>query len=69
MPITRFLNAEHFEAETQRVMRVAFEAARASLHRSDVSDRVVEIVAKRSSNLPKPVSMILMFSASGHWRS
>jgi hypothetical protein len=48
-------------------MGLAFEAARASLHLSDVSGRVVEIVAKKIKNLPKPASIIPMPFASGHW--
>jgi hypothetical protein len=53
MPITPFLNGEHFDPETQRVMGVAFEAARASFHLSDVSDRVAGIVAKKIIELAK----------------
>jgi hypothetical protein len=37
----------------QRIIGVAFEAARASLHLSDVSGRVVEIVAKKIIELAK----------------
>jgi hypothetical protein len=53
MPITPFLNGEHFDSETTRIMGVAFEAARASLHLSDVSDRFVEVVAKKIIELAK----------------
>jgi hypothetical protein len=51
--ITPFLNGERFDPETKRVMGVAFEAARASLHLSGVSDRVVEIVVKKIIELAK----------------
>jgi hypothetical protein len=53
MPITPFLDEGHFDAETKRVMGVTFESARASLQLSDVSDRVVEIVAKKIIELAK----------------
>jgi hypothetical protein len=53
MPITPFLNGEHFDPETKRIVGVAFEAARSSLRLSDVSDRVVEVVAKKIIELAK----------------
>jgi hypothetical protein len=53
MPITPFLNGEHFDAETKRVMGVALELARAALRLSAVSDRVVGIVAKKIIELAK----------------
>jgi hypothetical protein len=53
MPITPFIDGENFDAETKRVMDVAFDAARASLHLADVPDRVVEIVARKIIALAK----------------
>jgi len=53
MPISSFLNGERFDAETKRVMGVAFETARASLHLSDVSDRVAGVVARKIIELAK----------------
>jgi hypothetical protein len=53
MPITPFLNGEHFDPETKRIMGVAFEAARSSLRLSDVSDRAVEVIAKKIIELAK----------------
>ena len=53
MPITPFLKGENFDPETKRIMGVAFEAARSSLRLSDVSDRVVEVVAKKIIELAK----------------
>ena len=45
MPITRFLDAHRFDAETKRVMGIAFEMARVALRPSDQDDLAHEIVA------------------------
>jgi hypothetical protein len=53
MPITPFLNGEHFDPETQRIMGVAFEMALAALRLSDRSDVVVGTVARKIIELAK----------------
>jgi hypothetical protein len=53
MPIAPFLNGEHFDSETKRVMGVAFEAAIAALRQPDRSDPVVGIVAQKIIDLAK----------------
>jgi hypothetical protein len=51
MPITPFLDGEHFDAETKRVMGVAFESTIAALRLADRSDPVVGIVAQKIIDL------------------
>jgi hypothetical protein len=53
MPITPFLNGEHFDAETKRVMGVAFELARAALRVSDSAHPVLPHVANKIIELAK----------------
>ena len=53
MPITPFLNGEHFDAETKRVMGVAFELARAALRVSDTAHPVLPHVANKIIELAK----------------
>jgi hypothetical protein len=53
MPITPFLNGERFDAETKRVMGVAFESARAALRASDMVDPVLPLVANKIIELAK----------------
>jgi hypothetical protein len=54
MPITPYLQAGHqFDAETKRVMGVAFEAALVALRLSDRADPVVGMVARRIIDLAK----------------
>jgi hypothetical protein len=53
MPITPFLNGERFDADTKRVMGVAFEAAIAALRLADRSDPFVGIVAQKIIDLAK----------------
>ena len=53
MPITPFLQGFECDAETKRVMGVAFEMARVSLGISRPSDRANEIIARRIIELAK----------------
>jgi hypothetical protein len=53
MPITPFLDGEHFDAETKRVMGVAFESARAALRVSDTVDPVLPLVANKIIELAR----------------
>jgi hypothetical protein len=53
MPITPFLDGEHFDAETKRVMGVAFEATLAALRLSDRSDPFVRMIARKIIDLAK----------------
>ena len=53
MPITPFLQGFECDAETKRVMGVAFEMARVSLGISSPSDRTNEIIARRIIELAK----------------
>jgi hypothetical protein len=54
MPITPFLSAEdHFDAETRRIMAVAFVAALAALRLEDRSDPFTEVVARKIIELAK----------------
>jgi hypothetical protein len=53
MPITPFLNGEYFDPETKRVVGVAFEAARAALRISDMTDPLLPLVAKKIIELAK----------------
>jgi hypothetical protein len=53
MPITPFLDGEHFDAEAKRVMGVAFESTIAALRLADRSDPVVGIVAQKIIDLAK----------------
>ena len=52
MPITPFLDCENFDAETRRVLGVAFEAARIAL-RTDCDDYINEAIAKRIIDFAK----------------
>ena len=62
MPIP-FLNGEHFDPETNRVMGVAFESARAALRVSDTVDPVLPLVANKIIDLAKSVTLICSASA------
>jgi hypothetical protein len=53
MPITPFLDGEHFNPETKRVMSVAFELARAALRASDGSDPALPLIAQKIIELAK----------------
>ena len=53
MPITPFLQGFECDAETKRVMGVAFEMARVSLGISSPSDRTNQIIARRIIELAK----------------
>jgi len=53
VPITPFLHGFECDAETKRVMGVAFEMARVSLGISRPSERANEIVARRIIELAK----------------
>jgi hypothetical protein len=53
MPITSFLNGERFDAETKRVMSVAFELARATLRVSETAHPVLPHVANKIIELAK----------------
>jgi hypothetical protein len=53
MPITLFLNGEHFDPESKRVMGVAFESARAALRVSDTVDPVLPLVANKIIELAR----------------
>jgi hypothetical protein len=52
-PIIPFLNGERFDAETKRVMGVAFELARAALRVSDSAHAVLPHVANKIIELAK----------------
>jgi hypothetical protein len=58
MPMTRFLDAHRFDAETKRVMGIAFEMARVALRPSDQDDLAHEIIAHGIITLAKPASGI-----------
>jgi hypothetical protein len=47
MPITPYLDGYKFDAETKRIMGVAFEMTRAALRLMDRDDLVVAIIAKK----------------------
>jgi hypothetical protein len=47
MPIRPYLDGHRFDAETIRVMGVAFEMARAALRLADRDDRVIALIAER----------------------
>jgi hypothetical protein len=47
MPITPFLNGRHFDAETKRIMGVAFEMARSALRLPLRDDQVLEVLAEK----------------------
>ena len=53
MPMTRFLDAHRFDAETKRVMGIAFEMARVALRPSDQDDLAHEIIAHGIITLAK----------------
>jgi hypothetical protein len=53
MPITPYLDGHTFDAETKRVMGVAFEITRAALRLEDRDDLVVAIIAKKIIELTK----------------
>jgi len=46
MPITPYLNDHDFDAETKRVMGVAFELARSALRLTDRYDAITGMVAE-----------------------
>jgi len=52
MPITPFLDRENFDAETRRILGVAFEAARVALH-TESDDYINEAVAKKLIDFAK----------------
>jgi hypothetical protein len=67
MPITPYLTSGHqFDAETKRVMGVAFEAALVALRLSDRADPVVGMVARRIIDLAKAGERNADVSASKH---
>jgi hypothetical protein len=47
MPITPFLNGRHFDAETKRVMGVAFEMARSALRLPLRDDPALDALAEK----------------------
>jgi hypothetical protein len=47
MPIGPFVDGMSLDAETRRVIGVAFEMTCTALHLSDRGDRINEIIAKR----------------------
>lgn len=53
MPITTYLDSHHFDAETKRVIGVAFELARSALRLTDRDDAIAEIVAEMIIQLAK----------------
>ena len=53
MPMTRFLDAHRFDAETRRVMGIAFEMAQVALRPSYQDDLAHEIVAHGIITLAK----------------
>ena len=53
MPIAQFLDGSEFDAETKRVMGVAFEMARAALQLRDEGNLANERIAKRIIELAK----------------
>jgi hypothetical protein len=53
MPITEFLDGYRPDPETQRVMGIAFEMARAGLRLTDRNDPLVGLVAKGIIELAK----------------
>ena len=53
MPITHFLDSSKFDPETNRVMGVAFEMARAALQLGDQGNLINERIAKRIIELAK----------------
>jgi len=67
MPITPFLDGQAFDAETKRVMGVAFEMARAALAARDFGEHADGILAKRIIELAKGASAIPTFYASVYW--
>jgi hypothetical protein len=52
MPITRFLERENLDAETRRILGVAFEAARVAL-RTDSDAYINEAIAKKMIDFAK----------------
>jgi hypothetical protein len=53
MPVTQFIDSSKFDAETKRVMGVAFEMARAALQLGDQGNVINERVAKKIVELAK----------------
>jgi hypothetical protein len=53
MPITPHLNGHYFDAETKRVMAVAFELARSALRLADRDDASTQTVAEMIIQLAK----------------
>jgi hypothetical protein len=53
MPITPYLDGHKFDAETKRVIGVAFEMTRAAIRLMDRDDLVVAIIAKKIIELAK----------------
>jgi hypothetical protein len=47
MSISSYLDGHQFDAETKRVMGVAFEITRAALRLADSSDPVMKLVAEK----------------------
>ena len=47
MPISLYLDGHKFDAETNRIMGIAFEMTRAALRLMDRDDLVVAILAKK----------------------
>jgi hypothetical protein len=45
MPITPFLDGHKFDAETKRVIGIAFEMTRVAMHLTDRDDPIVAIIA------------------------
>jgi hypothetical protein len=53
MPITPFLNGEHFDLEGERVLRVAFEMVCIALRTGDCDDGVKQAIATKLIALAK----------------
>jgi len=61
MPIAQFLDSSEFDAETRRVIGVAFEMARAALRPGNQGDLVNEAIAGELLSSQKLVSSIPIF--------
>jgi hypothetical protein len=66
MPITPFLNGRHFDAETKRIMGVAFEMARSALRLPLRDDQSSKCSPRRSFSWRQRASATRTCSARMH---
>jgi hypothetical protein len=68
MPITPFLNDEHFDPETTRVIGVALEMTCIALRTGDCDDGVRQAIANKIIEIARQANAIPMYCASKRWQ-